>query len=402
MTIKNIFFISNKIICILILLLLSSCKSKTEKISLKSTNYQEIRVDIEKDIVDSKELFKLIDSISFVRLETNPQFLIGKISKVLFDKKSIYILDKNSNAVYKFDLAGKGILKFGKVGKGPGEYAKIGDFTVSDDKIIIFDRTNKFLFYDKKGGFIKEEYIDVYPKHIGALDKNYLVSFNRISKDHFSNTRITLFKEGKKEPDQLKNQELVQPYKNLHINLGKPVAQYNEEILLTEYLKNDIYGITKDSVFIKYRFNFGQYSLTEGIMDSYKNLTINEFSANSSFKDKDYVTSLDYFNETKDYVYISPVWKGYAQNLFYNKKKNKSYNFPYKSFPLWFQKIFRTYIGTLKENTFVSVIQAHQLEALDTSEVKEIKENATFHPIIKLKNKINEDDNPMLMLTHMK
>ena len=77
------------------------------------------------------DLQDFIENISYCKLETSPESLLGNIDKMMVDSSSLFIFDRYTcNALYRFSRSGKFITKFGKQGRGPEEYIEIYDFDV--------------------------------------------------------------------------------------------------------------------------------------------------------------------------------------------------------------------------------------------------------------------------------
>lgn len=82
-----------------------------------------IQINIDPDGGESYPFDSLIDDISFIKLETNDDCVIGDIHQVLCTDNYIFILDFfSTNAVYCFDKQGNYIRQIGKKGQDPGEY----------------------------------------------------------------------------------------------------------------------------------------------------------------------------------------------------------------------------------------------------------------------------------------
>lgn len=92
-----------------------------------------------------------IDSIEYVKLETDSNYLVDHIRKIIFYNRSYYLLNGRSDAIYVFDRAGKFVSKLFRPGEGPDEYGMINDFTIDrqDSSIVVLDVAHKkFLTYN--------------------------------------------------------------------------------------------------------------------------------------------------------------------------------------------------------------------------------------------------------------
>lgn len=106
------------------------------------------------------KLSDIAEEIRYVKLETSPESLIGKIDKFIIYKKRIYIMDEmRGGSLYCFDINGKFIFRIEKTGKGPGEYLALHNFTIDtfENQITIVDQlSSKLLRYSLDGEYIDE------------------------------------------------------------------------------------------------------------------------------------------------------------------------------------------------------------------------------------------------------
>jgi hypothetical protein len=90
----------------------------------------------DKDV--SFKFSSVVDSISYVVLETNDESLLGNVTKMVHRNHAFFIGNAyESNAVLVFSEAGKFLRKLYSVGQGPGEYLTIDDFCVSNDGVTL-------------------------------------------------------------------------------------------------------------------------------------------------------------------------------------------------------------------------------------------------------------------------
>jgi hypothetical protein len=92
----------------------------------------------------------IVNSVTFLPLETDDDFIIGSISKILKTDSLYYILDKQTQTVFIYDTAGKAVQKISHRGYGAGEYIGIEDFTVTANHIILVCVPSKLMFYNKE------------------------------------------------------------------------------------------------------------------------------------------------------------------------------------------------------------------------------------------------------------
>lgn len=81
-------------------------------------------------------LFKLKH---LVALETNVECLIRRVSKIVFYKNNIYVLDGREKKIFTFNDKGDFLKCYNHLGQGPGEYVSLVDFTVKNDTLFLLD-----------------------------------------------------------------------------------------------------------------------------------------------------------------------------------------------------------------------------------------------------------------------
>ena len=110
------------------------------------------------------DLQDFIENISYCKLETSSESLLGNIDKMMVDSSSLFIFDRYTcNALYRFSRSGKFITKFGKQGRGPEEYIEIYDFDVDFDnkQVLLFDLNGrKIQYYSFDGEYLRTRKVD--------------------------------------------------------------------------------------------------------------------------------------------------------------------------------------------------------------------------------------------------
>jgi hypothetical protein len=122
-------------------------------------NEDSIVVDIDLSVDEPIHITQFVDSVSFVKLETCEDCLIGLIKSVVLCDSLFFIHETKTSSILVFDIYGKYQWKISKKGKGPGEYVKISQMMVNEKskKVIIYDEfTKKMIFYSFDGKFDKE------------------------------------------------------------------------------------------------------------------------------------------------------------------------------------------------------------------------------------------------------
>ena len=116
-------------------------------------------IDLLSDAADSIGYSLFVDSIRYIPLEATDECLIGKIKDVYIGRERVFVLDAKTQTVWMFDRNGHYLNKLSRRGEGPGEYVNMQQFEVDEKnrQLILLDIwTNKLLFYDWEGTFLKD------------------------------------------------------------------------------------------------------------------------------------------------------------------------------------------------------------------------------------------------------
>lgn len=141
------------VLMIFVFFVIGSCK-RTSSLNNNSVDDTESEV---LSISDNDTILNIIDSVTYVPLIEDSNFLFSSISKITIRGNKIYIFDLlGSNSLYCFDTSGVFLFKIGKQGGGPEEYLKLWDFDVNDSHIYMYDiNGQKMLKYDLRGHFVQ-------------------------------------------------------------------------------------------------------------------------------------------------------------------------------------------------------------------------------------------------------
>lgn len=121
-------------------LLIFSLASILASCTREKNNMKEIKEIIEINPNEAKDkiyLSELVDSLMYIKLQTDPNCIIGRITKIYIKEKFIYIVDATQQVVFVFDKQGKFVSKLDKLGKGPDEYLHINHVFVENDEKFV-------------------------------------------------------------------------------------------------------------------------------------------------------------------------------------------------------------------------------------------------------------------------
>lgn len=158
----------NKLIsrtAIAILLLTASCKSG-EKQSTDADDVITINPTQLTAVDDFGGYSDCIDTIQFIKLETDDECILGDIIKIEETDSLLFILDDigsaSSKRLHAFDKNGNFKFKVSQQGQGPGEYVDLQTFSIKSDTLYLFDGCSReFIRFDTSGKYIdKSDPID--------------------------------------------------------------------------------------------------------------------------------------------------------------------------------------------------------------------------------------------------
>lgn len=94
---------------------------------------------------DQMKLSEIIDSVKYIKLQTDSICIMGRIHSIYIKEKYIYAFDISQKIIFVFEKNGKYISKLDKRGNGPDEYVHIGGVFIDDDEkfIDIIDLSRK-------------------------------------------------------------------------------------------------------------------------------------------------------------------------------------------------------------------------------------------------------------------
>lgn len=405
----------NKYIIILFSILLScdnhsSVKNEVARTfstdSLKTFVYNDgdlIEVNIEKIETDIIADSIFYPDAHFVRLETNPECLIGHIDNVYFSNDLIFVVDKRiTKSVFIYSIDGNFKSKIDNRGKGPGEYIDIQDVDINHitKQIAVLDGySRKVNFYNFKGEFIESK--DTAPLILYALASidsiNYIFDKGRYPDNNLISDvgqyRIicsdlkAIFHKGI---------TIEKSAMNLHHNTQRQFWKFGEDIFFNKPFQDTIYRVSKDSIVAAYYLNLNGHNIPyKDKMDLTDN-KVKDLTGKYAFLNGDFI-------EFEDFTYFEIFYPGSTQHVFYSKESGKVISG--RDFVIFnpLLNFVGTPISRYKNNIFVVTVDACFLKNLswDSCPVKD------QYPYLKSKfdslvNGLTCEDNPTLMFYSLK
>lgn len=370
-----------------LLLFLLSCSQQTQNNKEKVRTY-----NISLENISTSNFFTNVDTAYFVVLETNNNSLIGEIGQLSISNKLI-LTDRQTNSIMQFDLKGNHISTNTKVGNGPGEYIRIDGLCIYEPKdyIMILDAMkNKVIVYDSNFNFIEERNTSVPfgPTAFSIFDYNTLVFEQSINSTQ-SDKKYNLFVNNKNGETTY----LLPFNKTANTVFSPRITLYytNDTLVYVPTYNNIVYNIFNNKIEPRLKFDFGDKWIKEDIVYN-SSLGENPLKFIETLKDQDFVY---FFNELENstHIYIDFYYKNDSYISIINKKDNKN-----------------TLIRLNKNNDFsikpLSIYKDYFIIPVTTSEsTKIINNNYKFkgkNKMFELNNKLQEENNPILMFVKFK
>jgi hypothetical protein len=231
---------------IVVLISLFSCSGNSADVI---TDRLEV-ITFSEDMYQEQDLFlsDYATDIKYIRLETNDESLISKITKIVFFDRYCLILDRAQEQIFIFDTLGNYSHKINNIGQGPGEHVCINDFAVlADSTICISDVCfGKLLRYSFFGKLLNETRVSQRPNRMGALDGKYPVLMSvygkRVLNDHFV---LSIHDKSFKPVNKLLNRS----YEKLTVDDEKHLPLHNYTFLESNMDTLTLWETTYDTIY---------------------------------------------------------------------------------------------------------------------------------------------------------
>lgn len=343
----------------------------------------------------------IIDTIWYVRLETNKKSLIEYIEKVIVYNKNIYILDAISGFLLKFDSKGRFVTQIGEKGKGPGEYTSPLDFEIDEEKILLLDDlSGKIKYYDLSGDFLKEVSLTFRMNNFTKYNNGYLCNIASRGNFHIpqiSNYRLIFCNHDWKIVG-VADKYNAKIESNLSLS-RKEITKSGNSYIYNPSFDYYIYSIKRDCIKRKYYIDVDKRMIQE---DNIYNLSSEEFIQKYLSRDCNKMFLFNSVFETNNNLIATLHYNGIDVPLYYSKKSdNLICNSNYKFSP----KLPFGYIVPkgICNDTLIGYIEPYvavqKLESLR-------KETELFNLLSKKQqrfvNEIKEDENPILVFYKLK
>lgn len=296
----------------------SSMQAKTEE-----SKMLELDIDLDKNTLPFDSL---MDFVSFVKLETTGDNLVGAISQILFVNNKIIVVDFDvSKTITVYDESGKYLNNIGKLGQGPGEYAYLGHVFLTPDRstVVVVDMgSGNLKYFGLEGNFIKSVKFPFWFSRCEFINDNIIAGHysggNMVQKNNVSYKPQLIITD-------LKGNILSSGFqsfysKNFTSTTFMPLRKFDNEVIYCPPFSDTIYHVSEKGLCPLYHLNIKRASPI--IIDN--NTTDNsweEYKENNPFFNGEII-------ELKDVtmINISERYKNWSRFIIYSKKQDKIFS----------------------------------------------------------------------------
>jgi 6-bladed beta-propeller len=387
-----------------------SCYRSNSKLQ---SNRNDIIIESDKD----KELFisSFCSNVTYLKLESTSNNVLGAIDKAIFLNNRIYIFDSKTMKIAVFDMLGKFIFQTNSIGRGPKEYLNISDFLVDSltNYLEIWDTGNhKIITLDEKGRFVKEKSFPLYVENFYKFSNGDYVfyAWNYLNEIYFKKNSYNIILTN---PDfQIKGGYLpIRTRGYLKFKLQNCFVKYEDGVNFAIPFDNHLYCVSKSGCYSKYNIVFVNYSLPDDILKSYSKIDENNKEDRSNamqdlllkINSNSYAMGIKNIFENQNIVFFQYyVTRVGTFTVVYNKLTKHTYiGIPNNDLDYG---LFGNPIA-VKNDTLITYIFPYDLFERISSLISSNSINTNNIKFLKLKNiahSLKELDNPLLLKYSLK
>ncbi|MCH7412453.1 6-bladed beta-propeller [Belliella sp. R4-6] len=299
-------------------------------ISCNSTEITESMVETKTFVLDPTEnnkipISEVIEEVIFLPLETTNESLIGDIHSIKYFNNKYFIQDRDK--VLCFNADGTFLSKLGSFGSGPDQYSSCDQFVIDEINgylMINNQRTGmELLMYDSTLQFLSKRKYYEHTESILPIDgKGFCFYFgNKFFESHKHYVK-TLdndlnFKDNFIEKSFTIDHSITSPFHGSY--------SYQNKAYVYPMFENVIYEIDMEGYIPKYRFDFGNYTITEEFLKSIERLSSRDQMF--ALKESKYVYNIDRVFESDRWIYFQ-YYSGTEgmHTVLFNKELDKIYD----------------------------------------------------------------------------
>ncbi len=216
-------------------------------------------------------LSEFVDSVKFIKLQTDSDCVMGRILFIKIKQKYIYVFDAGQKIIFVFDKNGRYVSKLDKRGKGPDEYIHISAAFIDDNE--------KFIeVFDGKGALLKYSNISFNLLEKQPMEHLSANSFRKINDCYYFATQQIRNHVNNKSTNAniliVKNGKIVKTLFDKHIETNNiTYTPFLESFTIND--KNELFvSIMYDNTFYQLRdmdaypiftVDFGKYAMDKSI-----------------------------------------------------------------------------------------------------------------------------------------
>lgn len=349
------------------------------------------------NITNEINLSEIIDSVKYVKLKSDSNYLIGHIDQIFFDNNLIFIVDKRiAESIFVFDKAGNFVTKIGSKGKGPNEFLEI--------QHAIIDKLNKhFVILDLKGrklNFYNYSGVYLFSKKLPFL----FSSMENIEGESFAFSTETGY-----SPDvmEVNNYYLITGNLDGHIFSksfryeeserdfsyfnSTSLRSFNDIVYFYPRYSDIIYQVKKEKSLARYKIDFQGKGIPQESKENLDDEKFKKLISRYPYFDGDYV-------DVENMVYFKINYPTLSKYLFFSKKTNKILFGSTLLSSKPFHTFFKEPIASYGKNTFVAIYEPKEILEMKNSYLKYTKDSKEKELLTNLK----EDDNQIIFFFTVK
>lgn len=374
-----------KIGCIIIIVFeiaLTSCQTNN---ILEENKIRVVNISVE-EVKNKLKLSSIVKQNSWITLETTDSCLIGRIDKIKTTKDFIFVLDRfSTESLYVFNRKGDFLTKIGRKGKGPGEFTFPFDFTIDENRklVYILDNGYRLLLYSYNGDYIGSKSLTNFTaSSFEKTDKGFAF----ISGDRDDNLILA-------DSDLIRKNSYF-PYVNRFVDkiIIHPLQEFNSIYLYRRNLCDTIFFIEEFEIRPNTYINFGSKSFS--------------FCQNQDIVENDVEKRLQnycilrHYYETLTHIYIVFIYNNSPYINVYSKKNEKSILYDYKTYIndiSYDQK--SSYVVGIDEysNSFVYIVEPFYLIDGIKRVVEQSGKEKIQNEVVTISQNLTNTSNPILL-----
>ena len=370
-----------------VIILMPSCRQQSLPNSLEAINI------INKDRPIELDIYDIVDSISYIPLETSEKCLLGELQRTKRDGDFYFVED--TKGLFVFGKDGRFLNEIGHKGNAPGEYLYMDNFYLDrkNKQVCIINNVQKrILRYAYDGTYISMSYLGDKDANIESAmlcDGGELLAFYPLPNDLFhvdSEYRVfrekgdTLVSERIMDAKALTTKDAFYPF------LYFPMVTFNNKYFLASVFSNELYQYENGKTFPVYHVDTSATIPDEAFLDEHKDLDF--FELLKIMNQRNIGTGITALEASSDYLFAlidnrkTLVWDG-EKGILISTTYNSDLN------------LYSSLLTGGSSDEHVGYLSAEFF-----CEKKE--DSAGSKALSELADSLSEDDNPVLFQYHFK